>query len=142
MNQEIKTKWTAALRSGEYKQAHFALNVDGGMCCLGVLCDLYRKEHPDGPDWEFRVAPAHPSMMKQVQGKELGFFDGEENCAPQSVQGWAGLEDGNPQLGRLERPEHPDIQDELKYCGVVSAASLNDSGLTFPQMADMIDHFL
>lgn len=40
MNQEIKQKWTAALRSGKYQQAKRYLHTDGGYCCLGVLCDL------------------------------------------------------------------------------------------------------
>ena len=30
-------KWDAALRSGEYKQAHGALSMCTGYCCLGVL---------------------------------------------------------------------------------------------------------
>lgn len=46
MNPEIKQRWVAALRSGEYKQAHHKLaDAHGGYCCLGVLCDLYAKEN-------------------------------------------------------------------------------------------------
>ncbi|GAB3326237.1 hypothetical protein GCM10027299_25370 [Larkinella ripae] len=45
MNAEIKTKWLAALRSGEYQQAQCALRVvnlkgEYQHCCLGVLADL------------------------------------------------------------------------------------------------------
>jgi hypothetical protein len=39
MNKELKAKWVAALRSGEFKQCRQQLvdPVTGGMCCLGVL---------------------------------------------------------------------------------------------------------
>lgn len=45
MDQQMKAKWVAALRSGEYKQTTRKLREvyeDGsvGFCCLGVLCDL------------------------------------------------------------------------------------------------------
>ena len=44
MNQEIKTKWVAALRSGEYEQTEGALKDHCGFCCLGVLCEISEKE--------------------------------------------------------------------------------------------------
>ena len=39
---EHRKLWTAALRSGEYTQAKETLrdNRTGGMCCLGVACDI------------------------------------------------------------------------------------------------------
>lgn len=45
MNPEVKTKWLAALRSGNYKQGRMALKRGVGdgtadYCCLGVLCDI------------------------------------------------------------------------------------------------------
>lgn len=44
MNPEIKTRWIAALRSGDYTQTRNALKNDEGYCCAGVLCELHRKE--------------------------------------------------------------------------------------------------
>ena len=44
MNQEIKAKWVAALRSGEYKQTREVLKSSAGYCCLGVLCDISMRE--------------------------------------------------------------------------------------------------
>lgn len=38
---ELKSRWLAALRSGEYKQGRGALRVGDKYCCLGVLCNLY-----------------------------------------------------------------------------------------------------
>lgn len=38
MPKELKAKWVAALRSGEYKQGIGAMrSADDGYCCLGVL---------------------------------------------------------------------------------------------------------
>lgn len=40
MNQEVKEKWVAALRSDKYEQTKGYLHEDVGYCCLGVLCDI------------------------------------------------------------------------------------------------------
>lgn len=41
MDAELKSKWVAALRSGEYKQGTDMLRTDDNCyCCLGVLCDI------------------------------------------------------------------------------------------------------
>jgi hypothetical protein len=46
MNPEMKTKWTSALRSGDYPQTRGRLTrTDSagnsvGHCCLGVLCEI------------------------------------------------------------------------------------------------------
>lgn len=40
MNSELKAKWVAALRSGQYRQGKEALYADGAYCCLGVLCRI------------------------------------------------------------------------------------------------------
>lgn len=50
MTLEDKTKWTTALRSGEYKQAFGALHrVDlnnvHSFCCMGVLCAINDQPH-------------------------------------------------------------------------------------------------
>lgn len=40
MDAELKAKWIAALRSGEYKQGNGRLRDGDKYCCLGVLCDV------------------------------------------------------------------------------------------------------
>lgn len=41
LKQDIKQKWVAALRSGEYVQGRAKLRSgDDQFCCLGVLCDV------------------------------------------------------------------------------------------------------
>lgn len=48
MNPEIKAKWVAALRSGEYeKGANRLRDKDNNFCCLGVLCNLHAQAHPE-----------------------------------------------------------------------------------------------
>ena len=44
MDAQVKEKWVAALRSGEYEQGTSALLRDGKYCCLGVLCDIVDKD--------------------------------------------------------------------------------------------------
>lgn len=40
MNPELKAKWVAALRSGQYKQTCEFLRDSKGYCCLGVLAEI------------------------------------------------------------------------------------------------------
>lgn len=41
MDNDIKNKWVAALRSGKYRQGRGHLrNNNDEYCCLGVLCDV------------------------------------------------------------------------------------------------------
>jgi hypothetical protein len=69
MNPEVKARWVAALRSGEYEQATGQLRkTTGSFCCLGVLCNLY-----DSAAW----------------GKE---FDGYDGVPSNTVLDWAGLD--------------------------------------------------
>lgn len=39
LTDEMKTKWTNALESGECEQGKFHLKMDGKYCCLGVFCE-------------------------------------------------------------------------------------------------------
>lgn len=57
-----------ALLSGKYKQATGNLRDSHGFCCLGVACDVYRKEtgkgrwkkNGFGGEWEFLVKGEEP----------------------------------------------------------------------------------
>lgn len=83
MKASIKKKWVAALRSGEYEQGKFKLRREEtrtiktySYCCLGVLCDLYRKEKKI--PW---------SKVVRVNSREY---------PPRRVQAWSGLHSENP----------------------------------------------
>ena len=48
MDAQLKEKWIAALRSGDYEQGANYLKRGNNYCCLGVLCDVI-----GGPEvWE------------------------------------------------------------------------------------------
>jgi len=83
MNKQIKKKWIKALRSGKYEQGEERLKTGNSFCCLGVLCDLSRK---DG--------------IGEWQGK---IFKSKNSCSsgelPDDVRLWAELGDEDPFIG-------------------------------------------
>lgn len=118
MNADVKARWLAALRSGEYQQGQDALRLNGKFCCLGVLCDLAAK---DGVGkWDL----------------SLHFNDGDsvaDDVPTDKVREWAGLDQVNPQLNI------PDVDGCERFAPI---ADLNDSGLSFAQLADEIERQL
>ena len=84
MNQQVKEKWLSSLRSGDYKQTRLHLRTDNGFCCLGVLCDLYGKEH--NVEW------------KLMNNNHFYVFQDETATLPLSVIECAGVEDDNPEI--------------------------------------------
>jgi hypothetical protein len=114
MDIRVKGLWTSALRSGQYKQGKECLrDEDDKFCCLGVLCDLYAKEHPEA---------------KWVMG---AFFDAQPAdgawtlLPPPGVQRWADLGTHDPRVKDYR-----------------SLSQLNDTGSTFVEIADMIEEYL
>ena len=79
MNEQVKEKWLSSLRSGDYQQTRLHLREGSGFCCLGVLCDLYGKEH--NVEWE---------LMNDDTYYE---FQGQTATLPSSVIEWAALKD-------------------------------------------------
>ena len=121
MNQEIKTKWVAALRSGKYRQGKGLLRqepAEGGddqFCCLGVLCDVLIHE-----------GLYHPVIMIDEAG--VTNYDGEGGILTEKAAEIAGLSRGNP---RVRIPDHD---------GTIGLAYLNDYGnRDFNEIADLID---
>jgi hypothetical protein len=119
MNPEVKAKWLAALRSGEYEQTTETLKQDGCFCCLGVLSDLHAKETGNG-EW------------REEDGVLYYEVDGfaKSDVLPHPVAKWAGLDD-----------ESPSVKVNLfsdDGCAMM-LAELNDSGTTFEEIADLIE---
>jgi hypothetical protein len=89
MDIELKNKWLAALRSGDYKQgAHRLRTVNDCFCCLGVLCDII---NPDGwvegddkaYSYDFgKVGSAgiHTADISRVIAQNLGLLVEDEDC--------------------------------------------------------------
>lgn len=86
MNKTIKAKWLAALKSGKYPKTDGDLRDGQGYCCLGVLCDIYRKETGDGKWKENRFITSTsdttgylPNKVMKWAGlsKKYGIMDGK-----------------------------------------------------------------
>jgi hypothetical protein len=126
MNPQVKEKWLTALRSGEYKQTDGALRDSKGFCCLGVLCDVYTKEN--NKEWECVV------FSDEATG-HYWKFDGSMETLPQTVIDWAELDDNCPEVRYVIDPNYT-IDD--KYL----IADLNDRGINFKVLADLIEEQL
>lgn len=113
MNKEVKEKWLKALRSGEYLQGVHQLRCGDKYCCLGVLSDLYIKETNDG-EWVRNDDGEHVIKIGNKMMLEV---------LPTVIVNWSGLPDMNPNvMGETE-----------------TIACLNDNGLTFNEIADLIE---
>ena len=85
MDPGIRAQWTAALRSGNYKQGQRNLRKNNQFCCLGVLCDLA------AADGIVEVTPAS-------EGDGIWDYGGDIGVLPHVVWEWAGLDDSSPMV--------------------------------------------
>lgn len=116
MNQDIKARWVAALRSGEYAQTQMALKDSAGHCCLGVLCDLFAKE-AGIKRW------SADTLSDRVEGACL-HHTGDGELPGARVVIWSGLD--------------PDIKVTINGdCRPLFGH--NDDGRTFAEIADAIE---
>jgi hypothetical protein len=114
MNPEIKARWVAALRSGEYKQTTGKLRDGDAFCCLGVLCNLHAMAHPEIAANEF----------------DSDSYLGDTALARKPVLDWAGL---SHRLGATD----------ININGHIAALTEhNDNGATFAEIADAIEEQL
>lgn len=116
MNPDIKKKWLTALRSGEYEQGKSFLHNDGEFCCLGVLCDIYKNEHP-GIEW---TLGRDERLVLNVVGDKTPYV------LPEAVMHWADVQGPSPLV---------------LYHGVYKQLSMlnDDYGLEFDDLADLIE---
>jgi len=140
---QVKKLWVEALRSNSYLQGRDRLRAltaeSDRFCCLGVLCDLYRKskDNTDNLQWESNSNPEGAMSFDRVTGS-----------LPPIVAIWAGSNSINMSVYK------PALRDEYKKkfgktCGInlndfgfTSLAELNDFGFTFKEIAEIIEeHF-
>lgn len=114
MHPAIKQRWVRALRSGEYQQSAGCLRTADGFCCLGVLCDLYAKEH--GLKWTNIDKPTDHGIM------------GEFVYLPTEVAKWANID----KFGIIVRELGTNVD----------LSDLNDKGHPFRDIATAIDENL
>jgi hypothetical protein len=113
MNPEIKAKWVAALRSGEYKQGRGNLrDKDNAFCCLGVLCDIL-----DNTKWQDSYDEKLYSYGNDIET--------------------AGIP---PQAGNF--PFEALGKFTNKAGEIINLSLLNDSGSSFEEIADIIEKHL
>lgn len=129
MKKEIKAKWIKALNSGKYSQTTGVLKDSDGFCCFGVLCELYKKEHKD-TSWEKDGEETYSSYT----------FMEEDALPPTKVMKWAGFKKIDD-----TRTRNKYMPDNEKYSPLISDKGtkrslddLNDSGLTFKEIAKVI----
>ena len=119
MKTEVKIKWLTALRSGEYKQGKGQLCNDGRFCCLGVLTDIAVKEgigewsSPEGIYWS----------GYRWTGTEL----------PIRVAEWAGGLYPDPTVSLDPKGA------KGTFGGRTTLSALNDKGVSFSNIADLIE---
>ena len=120
---EIKKLWCTALESKKYPQATGGLRSDTGFCCLGVLGDLAVKAG---------VAKWEGEILRSGGTLSASYF-------PKALLNWA--------CSKI--PEDLSLIDDTGWpvpgqIGVrqVGLAELNDSGMPFPEIAEVIrKHF-
>lgn len=115
MNKKAKKLWIDALRSGKYEQGYGQLCDNGKYCCLGVLVD---------------IAISHDSFNDGFKSKRDDYWKKLDRL-PVSVADWAGLEETDPCLRE---------GDIWEYEG--RASNLNDDGVDFDEIADLIERNL
>ena len=134
MKIDIAKQWVDALKSGTYQQGQgklHATDIKGECmyCCLGVLCDLYMQQNPDELDVKVvtRKSDAFPQhfQMLSIGDDSLTVYDNESVVLPLRVREWAGMSDP---LGRFWNENR--VEDSL--------AELNDHGMSFTLLADVI----
>jgi hypothetical protein len=124
MKQDVAERWITALESEEFPQAKDALRRNDGYCCLGVLCELYRREHPDRASWDEK-ARDRGIIAFNVSG-EQGF-----SVLPDEVLVWAGMRFDNGHFGG----GFPGIDGD-------TLAELNDSDEPFTRIAQVIRDYV
>ena len=136
MDQQIKAKWVAALRSGEYEQGVQLLRQGDQFCCLGVLCDLHRKAHQEEGE-DDTVNSWFPTRNPEMDNAPCFSYRYGNTTAstelPGAVLDWCGLHSCDPSVQRIASFEN----DHVTQDGTLSY--FNDKGLTFDQIADIIE---
>ena len=118
MDQEVKAEWVRRLRSGDYEQGRGFLRSKGldgtpdRYCCLGVLCEM---------------AEGVGLVERFDSGGEYYDYGSErQTCGlPRPVREWSGVE--------------TPLGDFLNDGQSVRLSSLNDSGLSFEEIAEVIE---
>lgn len=138
MNKIIKEKWLEALRSGEYNQTKGMLRDDKGYDCLGVLCNIHSEETGKGV-WKRDGNLFYYISLPEMSGKCLNLGD--------DVISWSEVDTSEVKI--TISPEHL-LKLSEKYYKIYGGnlsqdptlTELNDSGIPFEEIANIIEQYL
>ena len=146
---EIKAKWVAALRSGEYAQYAGGLRINptnrpAGFCCLGVLCDLHAKEGLG--EWENLVyapaAKAGRSGYLPAEVVQWAVVPEAFEAIPVGCRAVSGTPVGPFAVSGPEGTRQTVLPDSFAVrlpTGMKTLNDMNDEGMTFEQVAAAIE---
>jgi hypothetical protein len=117
MKPELKARWTAALRSGEYNQTTGWFRTEDGFCCLGVACEVF------GDEIGLKSEPV------DYMSKNHWVYGNRSDNLPLKMVNLLEIDE----TGRLNKA----VQFEGEECTTLQC--LNDAGMPFAQIADVIE---
>jgi hypothetical protein len=156
MDPGIKTGWTAWLRDPQHEQGAEYLRMGSRFCCLGGLCVLAGEAEIIEP----RPADGYYDGTDDYDGVFFPDPDGrwdygqpeDEEVLPSAVQDWAGLHGEYASNPLVQVPDEivPRLTDTARDLlriteqthgtpGTITLAQLNDAGVPFSVIADIID---
>jgi len=116
--QENVEKWVEALESGEFEQTQVSLKDEDGYCCLGVACDIYRRETGDG-EWVWDEDFNSYAFVTEEDRPNAAVL-------PESVRKWLGASSAAVRIGSWSAI---DMNDELGYDFKGIAARVREEGI-------------
>lgn len=117
--QEHRAQWLAELRSGRRQQVQGVLRRDDRFCCLGVAEDLAGTQCRSVEGlYAYRMRESEPAFTQKTALTTYG-------------QAWLGVDNEDPYV---------DMPTD-RGGDYLTLATLNDSGCTFEQIAQLIEHF-
>ena len=163
INQDIKQRWVEDLRANSDKQGIGSLRrgkpgapAQDTFCCLGRLCELAVQDGvipPPRQDLDFDQGP-NESYAYANRNELAGLLMANTGCLPRDVRHWAGIPEV---LGDTIRVQiDPSALSPAAFRGLTKVtnnsfrdppsiwtlAELNDAGVSFPVIAEIIDTFL
>ena len=158
MNNNLRKRWVAALRSGEYEQGKERLRSGGDeYCCLGVLCDIVINDSLlNGTDrylWDGRpyseeytfVDIDHDLWRDDIEHEDYEINEDEytfteHGSLTQSVITLIGLRSDTGVFDNVRINDWGLFGELSESTNTLSLAILNDKGFTFEQIADIIEN--
>lgn len=161
MNEENIERWVEALRSGYFNQTTRFLNVASskwdrkGISCLGIACELYRRHHSE-TEWlknsgRWKWVPDDRVFGFLVSGRPVF-----RHYPPPEVGEWLGIPNKGWNKARFQPCIHfytvkwvlgddrtkelvNGAMDGFVLTAPFSIRNLNDEGVSFEKLADMIE---